>query len=73
MYENNNRGGFVHRKRKGLGVFFLARRTYSRALRSIALARCQMVEKREEEKKSKQTNNQQQKQRKRKNVCGQAT
>ena len=34
-----------------VGCFFLARRTHSRALRSIALARCQIVQKKKKKKR----------------------
>ena len=60
-YENKKRGGFVHLKRRGMGVFSRASHSFSRT--ALALARCQIVQKK---KKRKKTNNQQQKQRKRK-------
>ena len=41
---------------QGVGCFFLARRTHSRALRSIALARNQIVKKKK--KKKRKANNQ---------------
>ena len=56
---------------QGVWCFFLARRTHSRALRSINCSRTlSNCRKEEEEKKRKQTTNQQQKQRKRKTSVG---
>jgi len=57
-------GNLFTARARGQGVFFLARRTHSRA--SHSFSRAVKLSKKKEEKKSKQRNNQQQKQRKRK-------
>ena len=64
-YENKKRGGFVHLKRRGMGVFFSrVALILAYCARSRALSNCQKKKKRRKETQT--TNNQQQKQRKRK-------
>ena len=66
-YENKKRGGFVHLKRRGMGVFFSrVALILAHCARSRALSNCQKKKKKKKRNANKQTNNQQQKQRKRK-------
>ena len=71
-YENKKRGGFVHLKRRGMGVFFSRfALILAYCARSRALSNCQKKKK----KKKRNANNKQPttKTKKKKNVCGQAT
>ena len=71
-YENKKRGGFCSPQGQGDRCFFLARRTHSRALRS--LSRAVKLAKKKRRRKERQTNKQPTtKTKKKKNVSGQAT
>ena len=52
-YKNKKRGGFVHLKRRGMGVFSRASHSFSRT--ALALARCQIVQKKKTEKNKQPT------------------
>ena len=66
-HKNKKRGGFVHLKRRGMGVFFSrVALILAHCARSRALSNCQKKKKKKKRNANKQTNNQQQKQRKRK-------
>ena len=57
-YENKKRGGFVHLKRRGMGVFFSRfALILAYCARSRALSNCQKKKKKEEKKRKQQTTN----------------
>ena len=57
-YENKKRGGFVHLKRRGMGVFFSrVALILAYCARSRALSNCQKKKKEEKKRKQQTTNN----------------